>query len=413
MKKILHLINNDHDGIFHFVDKLISTSLKDHDNVILTKYSKSEDVIALDSGKSLTEFFYEPSLIIKNIDEFYSKFFNKLKRDYYNLIFNSDVLFNYYFNNINFLKLIKKIKKLDIVFIYTFREILSPKDLKKIKEYFKCKIIFYPLDFELLSGGFHFENYDKNNKKLEKKNQQLINYKKKIFSNISINWIAGNKYIEDKIKSSPIYNIDYHHISRIYNTYEKFNFSQEEILNFKIKNSLEKFDLILLFSSLKLSDRRKGLIELKGCLSHYESLQTNKYKLAIVSLGKENINLENKKFKHFHFDIIKDQKNLNLLFSSCDIFLNLTRNDFGPILCEIAFQNNLHILSSNVGIAKEIVINNHNGFIYKNNNELHKKFEMILDLAMNNSKVKNNQTFEMRNIYNLNKNKEFNEIFNA
>lgn len=163
---------------------------------------------------------------------------------------------------------------------------------------------------------------------------------------------------------------------------------------------------------MKLSDRRKGLIELKDCLRHYDSLQNNKYKLAIVSLGKENINLGNKKFKHFHFDIIKDQKNLNLLFSSCDIFLNLTRNDFGPILCEIAFQNNLYILSSNVGIAKEIVINNHNGFIYKNNNEMLKKFEMILDLAMNKFKVNNNQILKMKNIYNLNKNKEFNEIFN-
>lgn len=412
MKKILHLINNDHDGIFHFVDKLINTSLKDHDNIILTKYSKSKNVIVLDSGKSLTEFCYEPSLIIKNINEFYSKFINKLRRNYYNFIFKSDVLFNYHFSNINLLKLTKKIKKLDIIIVYTFREILSPNDLKHIKEYFKCKIIFYPLDFELLSGGFHFQNYDKNNEKLKKKNQQLIKYKKKFISNLRINWIAGNKYIEDQIKSSPIYNIDYHHISRIYNTYEKFNFSQEEISNFKIKNNLEKFDLILLFSSLKLSDRRKGLIELKDCLRHYDSLQNNKYKLAIVSLGKENINLGNKKFKHFHFDIIKDQKNLNLLFSSCDIFLNLTRNDFGPILCEIAFQNNLYILSSNVGIAKEIVINNHNGFIYKNNNEMLKKFEMILDLAMNKFKVNNNQILKMKNIYNLNKNKEFNEIFN-
>ena len=28
MKKILHLINNDHDGIFHYVNKLINSSLK-------------------------------------------------------------------------------------------------------------------------------------------------------------------------------------------------------------------------------------------------------------------------------------------------------------------------------------------------------------------------------------------------
>lgn len=122
--------------------------------------------------------------------------------------------------------------------------------------------------------------------------------------------------------------------------------------------------------------------------------------------------LVKKKIKHIHFDYIKDPKKLNLLFSSCDIFLNLSRYDFGPILCEIAFQNNLFILSSNVGIAEEIIINNYNGFIYKNSSELHKKFEMILDLAAKKIKQKNNQIYEMENIYTINKSKEFKKIFN-
>ena len=69
MKKILHLINNDHDGIFHYVNKLINSSLKNHSNIILSKYSSSKKVINLDSGKSLTEFLYDPILILKNQKE--------------------------------------------------------------------------------------------------------------------------------------------------------------------------------------------------------------------------------------------------------------------------------------------------------------------------------------------------------
>jgi hypothetical protein len=413
MKKILHLINNDHDGIFHYVNKLINSSLKNHSNIILSKYSSSKKVINLDSGKSLTEFLYDPILILKNQKEFYLKLLNKIKRDFFNFYLNSDVLFNYYFNRIDFSKLKTKIIKFDVIFIYTFREILSPKDLKMINDFFKCKIIFYPLDFELLSGGFHFENYNKNNLKLQKRNKELICYKKKNISKLNIHWIAANKYIQKKIKSSTIYNINNHKISKIYNTYEKFNFSKHEILNFKKKNNLKKFDLIMLFSSLKLSDKRKGLTELKNCLENYEKSANNNHKIAIISLGKEkNVNLGNRKIKHFHFDYIKDLRKLNLLFCSCDIFLNLTKYDFGPILCEIAFQNNLFILSSNVGIANEIVVNNHNGFIYKNNDELHKKFQMIINLAIRKKKIRNNQFHKMRNIYALNKSKEFNKIFN-
>ena len=48
MKKILHLINNNDDGIYHFVKKLVSTDLIRYDNLILSKYSSSEDVIKLD-----------------------------------------------------------------------------------------------------------------------------------------------------------------------------------------------------------------------------------------------------------------------------------------------------------------------------------------------------------------------------
>ena len=43
MKKILHILNNDHDGIAHFVKKLIKLSLNNHQNIIISKYSKANN----------------------------------------------------------------------------------------------------------------------------------------------------------------------------------------------------------------------------------------------------------------------------------------------------------------------------------------------------------------------------------
>tara|TARA_B100002019_G_C21270871_1_gene602212 strand:+ start:1827 stop:3074 length:1248 start_codon:yes stop_codon:yes gene_type:complete len=413
MKKILHIINNDKDGIFHFVNKLIKTSLKDHENKILAKYSNSKNIIKLDSGKSLIEFLNQPSHIFSNFYEFYLKLLNKFKRDYFNLKFEPNVLFNFFFNEIDFEKLKEKIHETDILIIYTFKEVLSPKDLKTIYDYFKCKIIFYPLDYELLSGGFHFENNENISQKLKKKNYQLINYKKKYLSDLNIHWIAGNQFIENKIQSSEIYNHKFHKITKIYNTLEKFEFSDEEILKFKIENKLNNYDLIVLFSSLKLSDSRKGISELINCLKYYDNLPNVNYKIALVSLGKEiNLKLGTKKIDYFHFNYIKDFRHLNLIFNSCDIFMNLSKYDFGPVLCEIAFQNNLFILSSNVGIAGEIVINNLNGFIYKKKEEISKKFEKTIELAMRKKEPLNNdQTSLMKKIYVLNKSEKFNYIF--
>lgn len=409
MKKILHLINNDNDGIYHYVKNLVDTNLVRYDNLILSKYSSSENIIKLDSGKSIKQFLNEPLSIFKNLIEFLLKLSNKIRRDYYNFYYRPDNLFNFYFNEINFLKLKENVKYVDIIIVYTFKEIISPKDLIKIKKYYNCKILFYPLDNELISGGFHFEDVSKENRKLGNKNRELIDYKKKNLLNLDIHWIAGNRFIEEKIKTSQIYSNQFHKISKIYNTYQQSKFSNKEILDFKNKNNLNKYDLLLLFSSLKLSDKRKGIEELKKCLNLYSKTSYKKKKIAIISIGKEkNIKLNNDIIEHIHFDYIKNQEKLFLLFASCDIFLNLSKYDFGPILCEIAFHNDLFILSSNVGIAREIIENNLNGFIYNNDKELDEKFKLIIDLALKKHTPEYNfKTLKMKEMYKLNKTQKF------
>ena len=93
--------------------------------------------------------------------------------------------------------------------------------------------------------------------------------------------------------------------------------------------------------------------------------------------------------------------------------MNMTKSDFGPVLCEIAFLNNIFILSSNVGIAKEIVFNDKNGYIYQNEKDLIKKFEMIIDLSIKKPKPEhNNQILFMKKNYIKNKKYQFTKIFN-
>ena len=113
MKKILHLINNDNDGIFHFVSKLVETSLKEHDNKILAKYSNNKNIILLDSGISLTQFLYKPIYLAKNPIEFLSKLKNKLKRDFFKFFFKPNSLFNFNFNEIDVYKLKNCVKEME------------------------------------------------------------------------------------------------------------------------------------------------------------------------------------------------------------------------------------------------------------------------------------------------------------
>ena len=166
-----------------------------------------------------------------------------------------------------------------------------------------------------------------------------------------------------------------------------------------------------MFSSLKLTDKRKGIEKLKKCLKFFDK-SYHKKKIAIISIGKEkNIKLDNYNIEHIHFDYIKNQKELFLLFASCNIFLNLSKYDFGPILCEIAFHNDLFILSSNVGVAKEIIEDNLNGFIYDSDEDLEEKFMLIIDLALKKQKPEyNSKTLKMKETYKLDKTQKFTEI---
>ena len=224
-EKILHILNNDHDGIAHFVKKLIKLSLNNHQNIIISKYSKVNNKYFLETGKSLKEFIAHPSLILKNWKEFLNKILNKLKRDFFNLYYKPDSLFNFFFNKIDVSKLEEKVKNIDIVIIYTFKEIISPENLIEIADTFNCKIYLYPLDNELLSGGFHFENLGKKNLKLEKKNTQLLKYKKKLLSKSKLSWIGGSNYITRKIKISELYNPKLHKVFTVYYTID-FEFSK-------------------------------------------------------------------------------------------------------------------------------------------------------------------------------------------
>lgn len=413
MKKILHILNNDYDGIFHFVENLISNNLKDCDNKILVKYSNNEKYLKIDTGKPFKYILINPIIILKYPKEFYVKLINKFKRDFFNFFYKTEYLFNFFFDNLDFKKLKNKIDKINVVVIYTFRETLSPSDLIKIQNQYNCKIIFYPLDNELLSGGTHFEN-ETNSLKLKKKDNRLINVKNKYISNLNINWIAGNEYINQKIKNSKIYNRKNHKIFKIYNTIKKFHFSDDEITSFKNRNNLNQSDLVLFFGGLKLNDKRKGIDELFYCLDYYENLSDKKFKITLVTIGKEkNFRFNYKKIRNVHFEYLNDQKKLDLLLRSCNIFLNLTKYDFGPVMCEKAFVNDLFILSSDQGIAQEIIFNDYNGYIYRNKSELINNFEKIIDLSFNKKEpLFNKNISSIKEKYTLNKSEHFSKVFN-
>ena len=165
MTKILHIINNDNDGIGHFVKNLISNDLKNYDNQVFTKYKSSSNFLCIDSGLSTKKLLKSPKLICNHFIELLFKVYFSSKRLILNYYYEPKSLFTYYLNSINIKKLKKYVKKIDVLIVYSFRETISLENLIEIKKEYNPKIFFYPCDDELLSGGYHFKNLEKLNLK--------------------------------------------------------------------------------------------------------------------------------------------------------------------------------------------------------------------------------------------------------
>jgi len=218
------------------------------------------------------------------------------------------------------------------------------------------------------------------------------------------------------IISSPLYQKKIHNIKIIYNTLKINKFSKNQINTFKQKKRLKKYDIIIFFGALNINDPRKGYYDLIDCLyeKNFNTIEDKKILIITVGNGKP-INLSHKKIRHRHIDFITNSEEFYLTISSCDIFLNLTKSDYAPILCEIAFIKNLFILSSNMGIAKELIANGVNGYIFYNKKDMIQKFIKLIKLCSQKKNINTNNDKINYFKNNLTKNKSlvFDRLFNA
>ena len=91
---------------------------------------------------------------------------------------------------------------------------ISVSDIVLFEKKLGLKIVFHPLDMEMLTGGYHFSYdckcYEKgvcNSTNHNMHDRAKTAYRNKIdmLSEISITWIATNNFILERIKSSKVY----------------------------------------------------------------------------------------------------------------------------------------------------------------------------------------------------------------
>ena len=167
MVKILHITNNDYDGA-GLAAKRLNNSLNkikiESKLLVLYKRSNDQNIVSLGTGKSFKElfkfillnfFFVELSNYKELIKLFIFRSNNILK----NLIYKPASLFNFNDTVYDINYITPYLKNLDFLILHSIQDIISIETISKIHKLYDLKIVFHPLDMEMITGGYHF-SYD-------------------------------------------------------------------------------------------------------------------------------------------------------------------------------------------------------------------------------------------------------------
>jgi glycosyltransferase involved in cell wall biosynthesis len=380
--RVIHITNNDYDGAGLAVMRLHNQLLlQGVDSNVALVFSSGKNankkIIRIGYGETIRQFLLDIitfKIFIKHkqyIDIFYYLLI-RINEKVFKVFYRPKNLFNFNYGISRYYQLKKYIFNNDVVVLHSIQGILNPIDIVKIQEEFKVKIVMRPLDMELITGGCHF-NYQcmkwqqkcgtcpqlKSNKLKDVSNRAFID-KKNSYSNIPIHWIAPNSFIQNRLSESPILSSN-HKVSTIFLGVEKdrYKFISQSVARGKFNLPSDK--KIILFGCFNLSDERKGAALLYKVLKNSLDKQCIK-DTCLVTFGTLNgFSFNGIGLDWIHLEELTTDIEMNYLYRSADLLVSPSLNDLGPAIVVEAFMNDLPIVSFNLGVAMDVVINDVNG----------------------------------------------------
>jgi glycosyltransferase involved in cell wall biosynthesis len=402
------LANNDTDGIGQTLINLSSNLKKKNHNVkigILHSKSKNNEVKLIKRKLTLRIIsFLLNFLKIKKLITFKNNF-NEL----------------FWFNNstIDYSSIKKDIEESDVIIIFTFHKIISTKIFEQIMK--SGKIIFLrPLDLELATGGCHFNDdchkFEENCNKCPKLNflnffnitKRNIEEKRRIVNTYNPKILVQNTFVEKIFLKSSVFKNSETKIVRLDTRLERKNFYDKE----KARNffKFNKDENLILFGAFDLSSHLKGghlllkalkLLDLEIEKQNKDNQQLNTIRLLTIG-RKNNFNLNLQNIEWTHLGRIYSDKELNLLYRAVDLLVCPSLRCFAPHIVSEAVENNLPVVSFDVGVAQDDIINGKNGFLvpcYDVSIFSKKIFEILFDENFKHNMNKFNKKIELeRNV---------------
>ncbi len=386
MKNILIISRSDIEGAGSVATDLRNflISREESDIRILTRFSKSK----LDYVISFYSIFWgEIFLLLISI-----KF--KLDRK-----IRKSINFNYSPHSINEEKgwyktsrILRKIKgfRPDIIIVLFMDGFVNIKNIYEIHKKTGASIYFYPMDMALMTGGCHYVNdcvgYRStcNNCPIFRRKKTVatsnLRAKAQFFKKFPFKILSASEEIKNQLLRSSLFK-DASIYDYIIPINEKVFYNKRVNRNNRLINNTKK----ILVGAHGMNSLRKGgdlLIKILNKL--YLKLQTKKADglVEIIIVGKVSSSFTDQiSFKTHELGRVSLEE-LSELYNLSDIFISTSREDSGPMMINQSIMCGTPVISFNVGVAKNLILNFKTGFLIEkfNLDEFADKIEYTLNL---------------------------------
>lgn len=384
--KILHFSDNDIIGGSAYYAYRISKFMnlqKNIDSKMFVLFKNSEN-------KKVLKFEFKENF--KFWKTFY--FFFLKERNKYSFYNYGKYVVNNESQILNILK-----EKPDIIIIYNNSNFINPNIINALSKK-NISIVFYLTDMEMITGGCHY-NFECKNfqsdcekcpalsyffKEIAKKN---LKEKKLSYYDLDLTFLIPNNHIKECIKKSPIFNKFKHKIINFYLSLdiEKYSPNIEKYSQIFAKKNVKK--IFSLRSSLNPRKGQKYFIESLEYLKKIEPDFINKLQINVIGDSSIVNYLKEKKILFNFYRNINTEEKLISFYQESDFFINQSIQDNGPTMVSESLCCGTPVISFDNGSAKDLIINNLNGFLVKTKSSVHlaETIKHCLTLNLHNMKV--------------------------
>ena len=390
MTNIIHFSESDFGGAGSAVLKTHQMLIKRGFNSIFfcrDKKSDTKNIIII--KPKLKNLYFK---IIKKIEDKLHFF----KKDYY-----------YFERNRHILNDISQIEKYitfhpDIIMLHWISGFVDLNVIKQLSKKYNCKVFWQALDMASMTGGCHYVwgcdgyIYDCNNcpaVSFIKKDLPLniFKHKKQMIEGINIEPISTTSWLTKQLRSSKLFKGKKINEIMLGINSEIFKpLCEEKLVNIKLKYNLPIDKKIIFFGASDALESRKGFnyfIDALNLIFKNNLIDTES--IIILTAGKIKYKdiFKNIKFNHKHIEYLDGDYELAEIYQIVTMLVSSSIEDSGPKMINESIMCGTPVVSFQMGVAEDLIINGETGYIAKLKN--------IKDLANGIMKIINleNQKF--------------------